>query len=383
VSKHIAFINPINEFYSPVSGGAIATILMQNARELARRGNRVSVLTPMNADETYDSGEVIGVHTPRRGELNVVQRALSRLSWRMNKWIGPYYEYYLSSIVKELRKLNPAPDAVVCFNDIVAPSHLRKHQLGSRLLVSLQNEVRLARPRAKSLIGSIDKLLACSRYIGEWTAAEYGVPDAKMAVLTSGVDLEVFYPREDYLKAGNALRILFVGRIDHNKGPDIAADAVAALRREGLPVELTVAGGLWFYGHGKENEDPYFQLLKGKMEAAEARYLGHVTRKQIGEVFRSHDVVCVLSRSTEPFGLVVLEAMASGCAVVASNRGGLPDACGPAGALLDPEDLPAVTGILRRYCQDPTALADAKRKCRAHAAHCSWASTVDALEALL
>ncbi len=141
-----------------------------------------------------------------------------------------------------------------------------------------------------------------------------------------------------------------------------------------------MAGGLWFYGHGREHEDPYFRLLKEKMDAAQARYLGHVTRQEIGQVFREHDVVCVLSRSTEPFGLVVLEAMASGCAVVASDRGGLPDACGAAGVLLDPDDFAAVTQALRRFCLDPAALVEAKQRCREHALRCSWASKVDELE---
>jgi glycosyltransferase involved in cell wall biosynthesis len=383
VSKHLAFINPINEFYSPVSGGAVATILMQNARELARRGYKVSVLTPVNADETYDAGEIVPVRAPRRADLNLFQRALSRLSERKNKWGWPYYEHYLDSVIRELRKLDPTPDAMIFFNDLVAPSHVRRHLPKPRLLVNLQNEIRLNRPNPTPLFANIDKLLACSRHIRDWTAAEYRLPDDKLAVLTSGVDLEAFFPREDYLEPKPGLRVLFVGRIDRNKGPDIAADAVATLRREGLPVEFTVAGGLWFYGHGKEDEDPYFRLLKEKLDAAEARYLGHVTRKEIGKVFREHDVVCVLSRSTEPFGLVVLEAMASGCAVVASNRGGLPDACGRAGALLDPDDFTAVVGALRRFCQEPAALAHAKQECRAHALGCSWASKVDELEKLL
>ena len=98
-----------------------------------------------------------------------------------------------------------------------------------------------------------------------------------------------------------------------------------------MPISLTVAGGLWFYGHGDEMNDPYFRLLKSKMDAAEASCLGHVVRAEVPELIRDHDVVCVLSRSQEPFSLVALEAMASGCAVIASNRGGLPEACGGSG----------------------------------------------------
>ena len=380
MAKHLAFVNPINEFYSPISGGAVATILMQNARELAHRGYQVSVLTPVNADETYAVGQVVPVLKPRREDLNLAQRALSRLSEKRNRWGWPYYERYLGSVIDALRRLQPAPQTVLFFNDLVAPWYVHRRLPGPRLLVDLQNEIRLNRPQPAPLFACIDRLLACSSYIRDWTAAQYQLPAAKLAVLTSGVDLETFRPREDYLAPPPVLRVLFVGRIDANKGPDIAADAVAVLRREGLPVEFTVAGGLWFYGHGRENEDPYFRLLKEKMDAAQAHYLGHVTRQEIGQVFRAHDVVCVLSRSTEPFGLVVLEAMAAGCAVVASNRGGLPDACGEAGVLLDPDDFGAVTQALRRFCLEPAALAQAKQKCRDHALRCSWASKVDELE---
>ena len=44
--------------------------------------------------------------------------------------------------------------------------------------------------------------------------------------------LEAFAPRDDFLEPSIPLRVLFLGRIDPNKGPDIAADAVTRLRKE-------------------------------------------------------------------------------------------------------------------------------------------------------
>jgi glycosyltransferase involved in cell wall biosynthesis len=380
---HIALVNPINEYYSPVSGGAVATILMQSAHGLLERGHRVSVLTPVNGEETYNRGDLVPLTVPRRQDLTFLQRALSRLKCRANQWVWPYYDHYLDSLVTELKKLDRSPDVLISFNDLVLSHYVRAHFPKCRYYVNLQNEIRMTRRDMAKLLGSVDTILACSRHIREWTAAEYRLPAGKLKVLHSGVDLQSFFPKADYLKSRDSLRVLFVGRIDRNKGPDIAADAVAAIRQEGRKVEFTVAGARWFYRTRDEEVDPYFELLMEKLSAVGARYLGHVTRKEIGGVFRNHDVVCVLSRSTEPFGLVVLEAMASGCAVVASDRGGLPDACGPAGVLVDPDDLSAVTRILRRFCIEPAALTEAKRRCYAHALQCSWAARVDELNELL
>ena len=199
----------------------------------------------------------------------------------------------------------------------------------------------------------------------------------------SGVDLDAFTPKADFLDHHTPLRTLFIGRIDPNKGPDIAADAVAVLQKEGQPISMTVAGGLWFYGHGKEMDDPFFRSLKEKMDAVNANYLGYVTREKVPNVVREHDVAFVLSRSNEPFGLVSLEAMASGCAVIASNRGGLPEACGGAAMLVDPDDTDSVVKLLRKLAMDADLLKVWKQRSVSHASRASWDTVGDKLNSVL
>ena len=123
--------------------------------------------------------------------------------------------------------------------------------------------------------------------------------------------------------------------------------------------------------------------MRESLARAGAVSLGHVTRERIGEVFRQHDVVCVLSRWNEPFGLVALEAMASGCAVVASDRGGLPEACGDGAILVDPDDPAAVRATLRRLVTDPAALAEAKTRAWRRARTASWETVADRFERLV
>jgi glycosyltransferase involved in cell wall biosynthesis len=379
----ICFVNTPIEYYSPISGGAIATVMMQVTRHLIACGHDVTILTIVNEDEVYPVGKVIPIQAPGRDEIPTLPRKFAALRSRLMGWDWPYYAYYLRSFTQALKRLSPAPEVIVCFNDLVAPAYIKRTIPDARIYAWLHNE---QGTRQKSLARTVEAttaFLTCSQYIADWTARKYALSPSKFRVVANGVDLEAFSPRPDYLAPVQALRTLFIGRIDPNKGPDIAADAVRKLQQEGFDIRLSVAGGLWFYGHGKEMENPFFRTLKEKMDAAGADYLGHVTRPDVPATIRRHDIAFVLSRSNEPFGLVALEAMASGCAVISSDRGGLPEACGGAGLLVDPDDFDGVVQRLRTLASDPNALRDHKRNGVERAARSSWQTVAGVLERAL
>lgn len=379
----ICFLNAPIEYYSPISGGAVATILMQSARQLIARGHDVTVLTIVNEDEVYPVGKVIPIQAPGRNEIPSLERKLAVLRSRILGWDWPYYTFYLRSFTQALKRLSPPPEVVICFNDLVSPAYIRKALPNARIYVWLQNEQGTAQKDISRTVEATAAFLTCSRHIADWTARKYALPAAKFRVVHSGVDLEAFSPRPDYLEPVQPLRTLFIGRIDPNKGPDIAADAVLKLQQEGFAIRYSVAGGLWFYGHGKEMEDPFFRTLKAKMDAVHADYLGHVTRHDVPAMVRAHDVAFVLSRANEPFGLVALETMASGCAVISSDRGGLPEACGGAALLVDPDDFEGVVRHLRTLASDPAALREQKRRAVERASVASWEAVAAVLEKAL
>lgn len=381
--RHICFLNMPIEFYSPVTGGAISTIISNSAQVLENRGYFVSVLSRIDDSSSYTAGILVPLRQAGREDLSFVNRRLSGLRWRMNDWDWPFYDYYCSAFERALQQLPKSPDVVVLFNDLISPIRLRKLLPNAKICVWLQNEQRTRSRNIRSAVQSTDLWFACSDYIRHWTTTTHGIPNSRVHTVPSGINLEQFFPRADYAAAQSPVRVLFVGRIDPNKGADLAVDAVAQLRAEGLSVTMTVAGGRWFYGNGDDSEDPYFCSLRDKMTATDAVYLGHVTRDRLPDVFREHDIVCVLSRSQEPFGLVVLEAMASGCAVLASDRGGLPQACGGAAVLLDPDNRSSITEALRRWVTEPRLLAEAKQVAVARARAASWSVTVDRLEQLV
>jgi len=380
---HICFLNMQIEYYSPVSGGAIATVIMNFARSLLARGCRVSVLTIVNKDPVYPAGNVVPLRHGCRENLSFIQRRISGMRGRLNGWDYPYYEYYRDSFMKELKKLSPAPDAVIVYNDFISLKYVKKALPGTKVVLALQNEQRTKYPDIEGALSQADLFAPVCNYIRDWTTKTYNIPRERQVPVSPGVDLDAFKPRENYLAPRKPVRVLFIGRIDPNKGPDIVADAVALLRREGVPLTLTVTGSLWFYGHGNEMANPYFRELKGKMDAAEAHYTGHVTRPDVPALVRDHDIVCVLSRSNEPYGLVTLEGMASGCAVVASNRGGLPESCGKAAIMVNPDDFEAVVSALRSLATRPEMLLHYKQLGIEHAATQSWMAKSAVIEELL
>ena len=367
------------EFYSPVSGGAIATVIMQIGREFLTAGHRVSVLTTIDRNPAYTIGTVIRIEHRIATELRTAPRFFSRILGKLNGYDWPCFNYYLRSFLNALKRLQPPPDVIIIFNDLASSEYVKRVMPGAKVIVWLHNECR-TRHNICRTIAATDMFVANSGYIRDWTVSKLGIPLHGFVVAHNGVDLKAFRPHEEYLNQNDLLRVLFLGRIDPNKGPDIVADAVAVLRREGLPLTLTVVGGLWFYGDVDPMTDSYFRSLKVKMEFAEARYLGHVDRHAVPEVLRQHDVVCVLSRTNEPFGLVVLEAMASGCAVIASKRGGLPEACGGAAILVDESDFPAVCDTLRSLVLDRNLLNDYKRQSIARAARQPWSECANILK---
>lgn len=379
---HICFLNMPIEYYSPISGGAVATVIMQTGRCLLQRDHSVSVLTLLDGNETYPVGKVIPLNVKGRGDLIRPLRYWSAIRRRWECWDWPAYEYYLASYSSALAQLRPAPDAVIVFNDLVSSKYIRRVLPDAKVLVWLQNENRTAHDSTVT-DRYTQAFIACSEYIREWSSLEFGIPKDRFRVSHNAADPEVFFPSVDYLENRPEVRVLFVGRIDRNKGPDLVADAVCTLRNEGLPVRLTVAGGLWFYGHGNEMKDPYFRLLRDKMEAAQADYLGHIDRYKVPDLYKRHDVTCILSRSQDPYPLVTIEAMASGNAVIASRRGGLPEACSGAGLLVEPDDFPSVVNALRSLVVDRTRLREEKEKSVVRAARSPWSTCADAVEEVL
>lgn len=133
--------------------------------------------------------------------------------------------------------------------------------------------------------------------------------------------------------------IVFLGRLVSDKGCDLTLRALALLRRDGLNPSFTVIGD--------GPEMPSLKRLTAELDLTEQVQFAGIVQAGRGKIVARHKVMVVPSTWEEPFGVVALEGIAAGCAVVAARSGGLPEAVGPCGLLFPKGDATALASALK------------------------------------
>ena len=134
--------------------------------------------------------------------------------------------------------------------------------------------------------------------------------------------------------------IVFLGRLVSDKGCDLLLHALAELKSKNLHPSLTVIGD--------GPEMPTLRALVVQLGLnSQVEFLGALQEGR-GEIVARHHIMAIPSVWAEPFGVVALEGVASGCAIVASSQGGLPDAGGPCGLYFPNGDVKALASALEQ-----------------------------------
>lgn len=189
-----------------------------------------------------------------------------------------------------------------------------------------------------------------------------GVPRERITVLPMPVSAERFAPPLHNVR--DTGRLLFVGRLIERKGAEYAVRAMAALRRQGRAVRLTVIG-----------DGPERIRLVALVEELGLRQAvdlaGALPHDDIAEHYRTASMLLMPAVTDwkgeqEGFGMVLVEAMASDLPVVATRNGGIPDVVTDevTGLLVPERDAAALAAAAARLLDDPalsTRLADAAR----------------------
>jgi D-inositol-3-phosphate glycosyltransferase len=246
-------------------------------------------------------------------------------------------------------------------------------------------------PRGR-LIGEDQVVAEADRMIAN-TAAErrdlielYGAAPGRVDVVPPGVDTELFSPG-DRAAARRALGIdpdekviVFAGRIQPLKGPDVAVRAVHRLA-DRFPEQrwrLIIVGGA--SGTGRRPGHRLHELvdLLGTRDTIDFR--PPVPAAELATLYRAGDVVAVPSYN-ESFGLVAIEAQAAGTPVVAAAVGGLTVAVedGASGLLVAGHDPDRWADALARVVLDPAVRDRLAIGARQQALRFSWDATVDGL----
>lgn len=214
----------------------------------------------------------------------------------------------------------------------------------------------------------------------------YDADPERVRVVPPGVDLDVLHPadqadcRRELGLPVDAEVLLFVGRIQPLKAPDVLVRAVAVMlarepeRRESLVV--AILGGP--SGNGREKPRALQALARELGVADVVQFVPPQGRDELARWFAAADLTVVPSHS-ESFGLVAVESMACGTPVVAAKVGGLPTAIGDAGVLVDGHDPDRWAQVLADTLDDTQGRELLRRKSIERARGFSWEATTDKL----
>jgi glycogen(starch) synthase len=169
----------------------------------------------------------------------------------------------------------------------------------------------------------------------------------RSVVIPNSYRAETFKEYNDVIKD---LDIVFVGRLVSDKGISDLIEAMGHLGRAGFRPRLSIVGD------GPERSAIVTRV--GELGLGrQVTFTGVKTGSDLARFIARHRVMAVPSRWAEPFGIVALEGIACGCAVVGTALGGLPEAIGPCGVTVPNADVSAMARALRSLLEDDSLRA--------------------------
>src|SRR5262249_6805240 len=198
------------------------------------------------------------------------------------------------------------------------------------------------------LVRESDSLITCSASMSDEISELFGPGLAGITVIRNGIDAArwPFAPRRP--RTGPA-ELLYVGRLEYEKGVHDLIAALPRIRRPHRGTPLTVAG------EGTQQDWLVDQARKHRVLKA-TRFVGHLGHNELLAALHRADAA-VLPSHYEPFGLAALEAAAAGTPLVTSNIGGLGEAVitGRTGGSGPPRDVARPAAAGRTVLDDPDA----------------------------
>ncbi len=179
----------------------------------------------------------------------------------------------------------------------------------------------------KWMVHRADRVITCSHYMQGHVADIFGIEESRVTVIPNGIDPLDLQPVDDlatlranFAKPDERLVIL-VGRLVYEKGFQLALEALVPIVRDLQDVRFLVAGS------GTHEAELRAQATELGLDD-HGTFLGWIGDDVLHSLYRIADL-CVIPSLYEPFGLVALEAMASGCPCIVADTGGLREVVPP------------------------------------------------------
>ncbi len=345
----VLLISSENAPFSPVCGGALGT-----QHDLFRHFTEVdlTVVAP-RSDSDYPNISYSHINS---NTLRLVETTTSILPERFRFPPSRTYPYYAM-----LKTMAIPHDLVYVINRPLTPVVIRKFNKKSLIVLLMWNDHMdgLNDQLLGQAIASADAIIFISHYLRNGVLKR--CPESiqhKLHVLPQGIDTVAFKAKEVLdpdLK--NGVTLFFAGRLVPEKGLHLLLDAFAEVLKLHPSTRLLIAGSSWF---GPSEETDYVKSLKKRalQMSASIHFLGPISYDQMPEAYKKADIMIVPSICNEAHGAVNVEAMATGTALVTSNRGGIKEYVDDAAIVVDPINVGDLTKAILSLIDSKTLRLD-------------------------
>jgi len=227
------------------------------------------------------------------------------------------------------------------------------------------------------VVEKLDARIAVSSTARDFAATYF---PGEYVIVPNGVDVDRFHPAlapfEEFRDPGR-VNLLFVGRLDPRKGVQLLIDAMPeVIERTQGRARLLIVGDSYLRGQ--------FERSVPASARDAVRFLGHVPSADLPRWYATGDVFVSPASGNESFGIVLLEAMACGRPVVASDIPGYRSVVIPEanGVVFPPGDRAALAAALAGLANDPERRRALATRGRARALEFAWPRVTDRIEAI-
>jgi phosphatidylinositol alpha-mannosyltransferase len=318
----IGLVCPYNIF----RGGGVQECVLAMQAELSQRGHQAKIITPLPRNTAHPQDDnilFVGTstdvkslfHTTAQISVNLDNALLRDMLAREQFDLLHFHEPWVPIMSRQLLSASSSVN--------VATFHAKLPET-----VMSKTIERVITPYTKSVMKHLHALTAVSE-----SAAGYArsLTEQPVTIVPNGIDLKKYRP--NHLRtASRAPMILYIGRLEKRKGLKYLLDAFAQYSARHPTAELVITGD----GPDRKKLENY----AANHNVPNVRFLGFVSEEQKLALLGEADLFCSPAPYGESFGIVLLEAMASGLPIIAANNPGYAAVLRERGllSLIDPKD---------------------------------------------
>ena len=358
--------------YNITKGGGVKEHVLAQHDELARRGHEVVIITPQPREPYTPEGRKVVflgtatevrtmLHTTPTISASVLTDEIDSLLEHEQFDVLHFHEPWVPVLSRQILSRSNTVN--------VATFHAKLPETAvSRTMA------KAITPYTKPLLRHIDAFTAVSE-----AAAEYllSLADVSVEIIPNGIDLKHYRKSASTTRPSDTPKtILYIGRLEHRKGVKYLLQAFAQLQAREPEVRLLIAGD------GPDREK--LEAQARDLELSHVEFLGFIDEATKKQLLHTADLFCSPAVFGESFGIVLLEAMASGLVTVAGDNPGYESVMQDLGklSLINPKATSLFAHRLQLLLMDDDLRALWKKWARDYVRQFDYPKVIDRYEAV-